>query len=323
MKRYPQALTAPLTARLLAPHPHRWRRWPTRRRFPRTPSLAGGRRPWAGSTRRPPRRRPRPEQRRSVRRGPRNRPSERARTRRRRPRPGPVRAASPGLARARHRRQRHRPGPRDPSTAPRVAAPGPGLGRGGRTPAAPQKSPGGGGRGRGARGDRAARQPVITGIAEAGPAGARRAQACQTRGLTRRTVPRWRAVGAVQPDGRAAAPRPIPAQALSPAPGPTGRHRPPSGVDLGEHRPGYDRPRALLLPRPAPRPLQPPERRLGGPGARVRRPGRRAVPPVPAARGRRPAQEVERWALRAQEWVVGRRSTWERGPRPTYGPRGG
>lgn len=156
-------------------------------------------------------------------------------------------------------------GPRDPSTAPRVAAPGPGLGRGGRTPAAPQKSPGAGGRGRGARGDRAARQPVITGIAEAGPAGARRAQACQTRGLTRRTVPRWRAVGAVQPDGRAAAPRPIPAQALSPAPGPTGRHRPPSGVDLGEHRPGYDRPRALLLPRPDPRPLQPQERRLGGP----------------------------------------------------------
>jgi putative transposase len=57
---------------------------------------------------------------------------------------------------------------------------------------------------------------VITWIDEACTAGARRARACQTLGLTLRTVQRWRAADEVRPDGRAAAQRPIPANALSP-----------------------------------------------------------------------------------------------------------
>jgi putative transposase len=57
---------------------------------------------------------------------------------------------------------------------------------------------------------------VITWIDEACTAGARRARACQTLGLTVRTVQRWREAGEVRPDGRAAAQRPIPANALSP-----------------------------------------------------------------------------------------------------------
>lgn len=59
---------------------------------------------------------------------------------------------------------------------------------------------------------------MITWIDEAGTAGARRTQVCQTLGLTVRTVQRWRAAGEAQPDGRpAAAPRRTPANARSPA----------------------------------------------------------------------------------------------------------
>lgn len=72
------------------------------------------------------------------------------------------------------------------------------------------------GRGRGACFDLAVRQPVITWIDEAGTAGARRARACRTLGLTLRTVQRWREAGEVRRDGRAAALRPLPAKALSP-----------------------------------------------------------------------------------------------------------
>lgn len=54
-------------------------------------------------------------------------------------------------------------------------------------------------------------------IDEACTAGARRAPACQTLGLTVRTVQRWREAGEVQSDGRrAAAQRRTPANALSP-----------------------------------------------------------------------------------------------------------
>ena len=73
------------------------------------------------------------------------------------------------------------------------------------------------GRGRGAHFDLTERRQVITWIDEAGTAGARRTQACQTLGLTVRTVQRWRAAGEAQPDGRhAAAQRRTPANALSP-----------------------------------------------------------------------------------------------------------
>jgi hypothetical protein len=138
------------------------------------------------------------------------------------------------------------------------------------------------------------RRSLAREIEYARAAGARLDRACAVAGITARTLQRWQVDdGLVTGDRRPAAPRPIPAHALSPeersavlqvANDPRFADLPPARIVpmLAD-----DDRRPVVLPVPDPGLVQPQGRRLGGARRRRQRPCRAPGAPHGAGRGHR------------------------------------